>query len=947
MPQLTQSEIRNNAIAFVHEWKNETRERAESQTFWNEFFSIFGVIRKRVATFEKAVQKTNKNTGSIDLFWKSKLLVEHKSRGQDFDKAESQAFEYLVNIADEDLPKFVLISDFARFRLYDLDTNEEYEFSIEELPDKISLFGFIYGAERREYKEQDAVNIKVAEKIGELHDALEASGYRGHRLEIFLVRLVYCLFADNTGIFQPVGSLLYLLEERTKENGSDLGSFFNTLFQILDTTDAKRQTTLDEDLRAFPYVNGELFKERIDLPFFDEKMRRIVIDACSMDWSKVSPAIFGSLFQAVMNAEERRNLGAHYTSEQNIMKVIQGLFLDELYEEFAKVKNNLKNLSEFHEKIARLRFFDPACGCGNFLVITYREMRNLELEILKQIRKLTGNIQLELDISKISKIDVDSFYGIEVEEFPAEIARVALWLTDHQANTRLSYEFGLNYVRLPLIKSANILHANALRIDWNEVVSKDGNESETTLYILGNPPFIGKQFRTKEQNADMEFACSDVPNFKTLDYVCAWYIKAVKFIKENGGVYADNVLHVVSINSAETKVKVAFVSTNSITQGEQVSILWQYLLDKDVKIHFAHRTFKWTNEAKGKAAVYCVIIGFALFDTRNKRLFDYETPTAKPQEIEVKNINPYLIDYEDLIITKRSKPISDVPNIVFGNMPNDGGGLILSDEDLREFLKIEPKAEKFVKPFLGAYEFINKKERFCLWLKDVSPIEWRSLKEVVKRVEIVKTHRLKSSRETTKRLADFPYLFGEIRQPEINYILVPRVSSERRLFIPIGFFQSDSIAADSCLIIPNATLYHFGVLTSSMHNAWMRQVCGRLKSDYRYSNTLVYNNFPFPKEPTVKQIEKVEQTAQSILEARAKFPDATLADLYDPLSMPKELVDAHRANDKAVDACYGKRQFSGEIERLEYLFDLYRQYTEPLRIVEEKEIRKSKRKSKR
>ena len=473
-------------------------------------------------------------------FWKGKLLVEHKSRGQDLDKATSQAFDYLVNIKDEDLPKFVLISDFAHFRLYDLDENKEYEFSIEDLPDKTSLFGFIYGAERREYKDQDPVNIKVAEKIGELHDELEKSGYQGHQLEIFLVRLVYCLFADNTGIFQPVGSLLYLLEERTNENGADLGSFFNTLFQILDTPETKRQTTLDEDLRAFPYVNGDLFKERIDLPFFNKEMRQIVIEACSMDWSKVSPAIFGSLFQSVMNPEERRNLGAHYTSEQNIMKVIQGLFLDELYQEFERVKNNLKNLNEFHAQISRLRFFDPACGCGNFLVITYREIRKLELEILKRERELTGNVQLVLDISKISKVDVDSFYGIEVEEFPAEIARVALWLTDHQANTRLSFEFGLNYIRLPLLKSANIRHGNALRIDWNEFISKDGNSYVTNLYILGNPPFIGGKMMDKKQREDIAQVAKDVPNYGLLDYVSAWYIKALKFIKENKRMYANN-----------------------------------------------------------------------------------------------------------------------------------------------------------------------------------------------------------------------------------------------------------------------------------------------------------------------------------------------------------------------------------------------------------------------
>lgn len=494
MPRLTQQEIRNNAITFIHDWKGETRERAESQTFWNEFLNIFGIKRRQVAVFEKAVKKNNQNTGAIDLFWKGVLLAEQKSLGKSLDKASSQAFEYLENLPENDLPEIVLISDFAKFRLFNLETNEEIEFSLEELPNQINLFGAISGYQKREYKEQDPVNIQVALKVGELHDALLESGYSGHKLEVFLVRLVYCLFADDTGIFLPRSSFLYFLEEKTAENGSNLGAMLQLLFQILDTPETTRQSTIDEDLRQFPYVNGALFSERMDLPFFDKKMRQILIEACSFDWSKVSPAIFGSLFQSVMDKDKRRNLGAHYTSEKNILKVIRGLFLDELYAEFETVKNNQNRLREFHNKLSRLKFFDPACGSGNFLIITYREIRALEIEVLKQLRELTGKGQM-LDVSLLSLIDVDSFYGIEYEEFPAEIARVALWLTDHQANMNLSAEFGLSFVRLPLRKSANIVHGNALRIDWSKVVSKDGNETETTLYILGNPPFIGKQFR--------------------------------------------------------------------------------------------------------------------------------------------------------------------------------------------------------------------------------------------------------------------------------------------------------------------------------------------------------------------------------------------------------------------------------------------------------------------
>lgn len=923
MPQLTQAEIRSKAVSFVHEWKETSRERAEAQSFWNEFLEIFGVRRKRVAVFEKAVKKTNKNTGAIDLFWRGTLLVEHKSRGQDLDKAASQAFEYLENLPENDLPKCVIISDFGDFRLFDLETSEEHAFTLEELPDKIHLFGFISGYTKRTYKDQDPVNIHVAVKMGELHDALLENGYSGHKLEIFLVRLVYCLFADDTGIF-PKDHFRFFLEEKTDESGANLGAMLSLMFQLLDTPPAARQRNLDEDLQQFPHVNGSLFEQRIDLPFFNRKMRQILIDACSFDWSKVSPAIFGSLFQSAMDKEKRRNLGAHYTSEQNILKVVRGLFLDEFYAEFETIKHNAARLKSFQDKLATLKFFDPACGSGNFLVITYREVRLLEIEILKQRRALSGGGQLELDVTKLSKIDVDSFYGIEYEDFPAQITTVALWLTDHQANMRLSAEFGLSYARLPLEKAPHILHANALRIDWSELVSRNGNETETTLYILGNPPFVGKDKRSAEQTADMGVACGDVNNYASLDYVAAWHIKAANFIQD-------------------TRIKVGFVSTNSITQGEQVGVLWSYLLDKGIKIHFAHRTFKWNNEASGNAAVYCVIIGLGAFDVSRKRLFDYQTPVSEPHEIEVKTINPYLIDGANLIIPTRRTPLSPVPSILYGSKPTDEGHLLLTDEEMLEFLAKEPEAKKFIAPFISAHEFINGENRWCLWLKDALPSEWRKLPEVMNRVQAVRDFRQRSRKPATVRLAETPYLFGEIRQPESNFVLIPLHSSENRKYVPISFFTKDFIVANSCSAIPNATLYHFGVLTSAMHMAWMRQVCGRLESRYRYSNNLVYNNFPFPKEPTAKQKERVERAAQTILDARAKFPTAILADLYDPNSMPKEILAAHRANDEAVDAAYGSRRFKTDLERLEFLFDLYRQYTDPLTQLAEKETRKAKR----
>jgi hypothetical protein len=518
----------------------------------------------------------------------------------------------------------------------------------------------------------------------------------------------------------------------------------------------------------------------------------------------------------------------------------------------------------------------------------------------------------QTDISLLSLIDVDAFYGIELEEFPVRIAEVALWLTDHQMNMELSAEFGQTYTRLPLKKSAHIVQGNALRMDWEALVPKPSAvEMEATLFILGNPPFVGKYNRSEEQTADMLALGADLIGLGVLDYVCGWYLKATEYIRD-------------------TKIKAAFVSTNSITQGEQAGILWPWLLDRGVRIHFAHRTFKWSNEARGNAHVYCVIVGFAVFDTPMKRLYDYEIPTGEPMEILARNINPYLVDAADIVISNRSRPICSVPEIYFGNMPNDGGNLLFTNEEKEEFLTAEPDAAKFIKPLLSAHEFINGKKRWCLWLKDASPAEMRRLPEIMKRVESVRIYRSESGRAATRKLADYPALFGEIRQPKSNYVLIPRHSSETRRYVPMAFFSKDCIVSDSCIALPGASLYHFGVLTSAMHMAWMRQVCGRLESRYRYSNNLVYNNFPWPEAPSQMQVERVETAAQRVLDIRAEFADSLLADLYDPDAMPKQLLDAHRALDTAVDLCYRPAALKTELERLIFLFDLYRKYTEPL-----------------
>lgn len=896
------NEIKDRALKFSKEWEDAKSEQSDKQTFWNDFFEVFGISRRRVATFEKQVEKIDKNKGFNDLFWPGQLVAEHKSLGKSLDKAFTQAIDYTTGLSEHEVPRYIVTSDFQQFKFYDLEEDIEQEFKLKDFHKYIKLFGFIAGYQKREFKEQDPVNIAAAELMGKLHDELHESGYTGHRLEMYLVRLLFCLFADDTGIFERDIFKEYI-EIKTKEDGSDLGNALAQLFQILNEPKENRLKTLDEHMMAFPYVNGKLFEETIPIAAFNSEMRNIILECSALDWGKISPAIFGSLFQSVMDPDERRNLGAHYTSEKNILKLIKPLFLDELKEEFEKVKGNSKKLREFHKKLAGLNFLDPACGCGNFLVITYRELRLLELEVLKALYKnqqVTG-------IEAIVNVNVDQFYGIEYDEWPARIAEVALWLMDHQMNLTVSEEFGLYYARLPLKKSATIIHDNALRTDWKDIIAP-----KKLSYILGNPPFYGKQYQTKEQKKDMKVIFDKVKGSGVLDYVTAWYVKAAEYIQR-------------------TKVKVAFVSTNSIAQGEQVGVLWNELFKNYMlKIHFAHRTFKWTNEAKGKAAVHVVIIGFGNFDITDKKIFDYENIRGEPDEIKAKNINPYLVQGDDVVVLRRSNPICDVPEISFGNQPNDGGGLILETDEIDEFLKEAPEAKKYVRRYVGSREFIQGKDRWCLWLKGANPKELKSIPKVMEKIEQVKEHRLNSSRKATNELAKTPTLFGYISHKDTPYVIIPSVSSERRVYVPIGFMDADIIASNLCLTVNNANIFHFGCLTSEMHMAWLKYVGGRLKSDYRYSNSIVYNNFPWPKEPSAKNKKLVENWAQKILDARAEFKDSSLADLYDPLTMPLKLVKAHQKLDKAVDLCYRPQPFTTETNRIEFLFELYKEYTEPL-----------------
>ena len=959
---LSWNEIKDRAVKFSKEWKDTTNEEADAKPFLDAFFDVFGITRKKIGTFEHRVKKLSDADGYIDLLWKGTILVEMKSRGKNLDKAFQQAIDYTHGLKQNELPKYVLVCDFHIFRLYDTEEQTTLEFTIDELVLNVQSFGYLLGYQKKTYKEQDPANIKAAELMGKLHDRLEEIGYEGHPLEVYLVRILFCLFAEDTTIFNKQQFQDYV-ENRTAEDGSDLASKIQELFQVLNTPIEKRFKNLDEQLNEFPYVNGKLFEEILPMASFDSKMRQALLDCCYIDWSKISPAIFGSMFQSVMNPKERRNLGAHYTSESNILKLIKPLFLDELWTEFESIKGNKNKLPEFHKKISQLKFLDPACGCGNFLVITYRELRLLELEILRLLY-LKGEVILELN--DLILLNVDMMYGIEYEEFPARIAEVAMWLIDHQMNMLISNEFGQYFARLPLKKSAKIVHGDALEVNWetlkvvdeitlkadqlnfkvlNEpiseygtvnVIAKDALEIENTAdfpphytkekirydFIIGNPPFIGSKIMSQFQRNQIVREFNNIQGSGVLDYVTGWYLKAAKYIQD-------------------TKIKAAFVSTNSIVQGEQTSILWGQMMNKyGVKIHFAHRTFKWSNEAKGNAAVYCVIIGFANYDSINKRIFEYEDIKGEAHELKVKNINPYLVDAKDILIEKKSNPICNVPKMSFGNMPLDGGHLLLTDSEKNEFLLKEPEAEKFIKPLISAYEFLNGGNRWCLWLVDAEPNEIKKMPEILKRVELVRKFRLDSKAPSTQKFATVPTLFRDRNRPE-TFIVVPRVSSENRMLIPMGFYDKNSIVSDTCMSIPNGNIYHFGILMSTMHMAWVKTTCGRLESRYRYSKDIVYNNYPWPENPSEKQIKIIEEKAQNVLDVRASFPTSSLADLYNPLTMPPALVKAHNELDKAVDAAYSKQTFTSEAKRMEFLFELYEKYAAGL-FVKEKKSKKYK-----
>ena len=915
--QLSWNEVRVRTATFANKWKDAAYEKGETQSFYNDFFRIFGVERRSVARYEAHVAKLDNRSGYIDLFWPGVLIVEQKSAGRDLVHAYNQAGEYFDALPESQRPRYILVSDFQTFELHDLAERETAAFTLSDLPSHIEKFGFILGVQRRTFRDQDPANIKAAELVGRLHDALAGAGYRGHNLERFLVRIVFCLFADDTGIFEPRDIFFDFIETRTSEDGADLGPWLAQLFQVLDTPDDDRIATLDEDLARFPYINGDLFRGPLRIPSFTAAMRDSLLEACRFDWSNISPAIFGALFQLVMDPKERRAQGAHYTTEKNILKVIEPLFMDDLRAEFARLKSRRDSrrradLRRFQEKLGQLRFFDPACGCGNFLIIAYRELRLLEIEVIREINAGTSTgSQDVLDVGFLSQVDVDQFYGIEIGEFPSRIAETALWMMDHIMNNRLSLEFGRTFARIPLRTSPHIAHGDALEMDWPEILP-----AKQCDHVFGNPPFVGAKFQTTEQRAQVRHLAGLGGSGGTLDYVTAWFIKA--------GTYITN------------GTRIGFVATNSTTQGEQVGQLWPILFERcGLEIAFAHRTFAWGSDARGKAHVHVVILGL---DRRanapsEKRLYSYPNLNGNPEETRHMMLSPYLFDATGLAdphltVREASGPINEMTPIRYGSQPIDGGHYIFNAEERDAFLETEPDAGPLLHPFVGAREYLQGGKRWILALHDVAPDVLAGLPRVRERIAAVRESRLASKRAVTRELALFPTAFAFTTIPTTPFLVIPEVSSERREYVPIGWLEPPTIPSNLVRVLENAALSDFVLLTSAMHMAWLRHVGGRLKSDYRYSIGLVYNTFPMPPEGA--DLSKLGPLAQAVLDARAAHPAATLAELYDPDLMPPNLRRAHQALDRAVDRLYRPGGFASERERVEHLFMLYEKIRAPL-----------------
>lgn len=892
------SKQRLAAKSFVQSWTGKGYEKGESQPFWLQLLGeVLGVEHPaQFISFENQIMldHTSFIDGTIE---STHVLIEQKSLGKNLNQPIKQsdgslltpfqqAKRYAAELPYSKRPRWIVTCNFAEFYIYDMEKpfGEPEVVYLKDLEKDYYRLQFLVDSGSEHIKKELQVSIAAGEIVGRLYDALlaqykdAASEHSLKSLNMLCVRLVFCFYAEDAGIFGRRSMFHDYLEQYSAK---DMRRALIELFKVLDTKAEERDPYLEEDLAAFPYVNGGLFEnENIEIPQFTEEIRQLILTNASedFDWSEISPTIFGAVFESTLNPETRRSGGMHYTSIENIHKVIDPLFLDALQDEFAQIKELKqaatveKRLRAFQSKLADLVFLDPACGSGNFLTETYISLRRLENRVLKEL--LGAQIVLGALENPI-QVSISQFYGIEINDFAVTVAKTALWIAESQMMKETEDIVNMNLDFLPLKTNAYITEANALRIAWESVVPK-----AKLNYIMGNPPFVGASMMSKNQKEEAVNVFGKIKLSNSIDYVGAWYYKACDIIDG-------------------TNIKVALVSTNSITQGEQVAAMWKPLFERyKLQIEFAYRTFRWDSEASIKAHVHCVIIGFSQKSSEKRFIYDGK------KIVEAQNINPYLVDAPNILIESSSKPLSDVPKMMLGNKPADGGNLILSTEERNEIIQKEPYLEKYIFPYMGAVEYINNKKRYCFWLVEALPRDLKNSKVLYDRLEKIRAMRLNSTAKPTREKADSPHLFFFISQPKTNYLLVPSTSSERRKYIPIGFMSPNIIASNSTTIIPNATLYHFGIITSNVHMAWMRTVAGRLKSDYRYSGSVVYNTFPWPT-PTPAQKERIEKTAQAILDARALYPESSLADLYDELTMPVELRKAHRANDKAVMEAYG------------------------------------------
>ena len=914
----TEKQISMAAAEFAERWKGRGYERGESQPFWIDLLSnVFGIETPSdgFITFEdhRMVDASNFIDGRIR---STKVLIEQKSLGKDLRAGIrqsdgsllnpfQQARRYVVSLPVSEHPRWIVTCNFSEFLVYDMEqpNGEPAQILLENLGKEYYRLMFLVDAKNEHLSKELKVSKEAGEIVGKIYEALlkqydDNSPEALRWLNILCVRIVFCLYAEDAEIFTHDQFHDFLV----RYEAEDLRRALRDLFEVLNTPIEKRSKYLKDDLKAFPYTNGGLFEEEIEIPQFTDELRTTLLQNASLDfdWSEISPTIFGAVFESTLNPETRRSGGMHYTSIENIHKVIDPLFLNDLRRELDDIleekveRQRQKKLDAYQDRLASLTFLDPACGSGNFLTETYLSLRRLENEAIRE--RYHGQAFLGFEEVNPIKVSIQQFYGIEINDFAVTVATTALWISEAQMLRETEKIIRRDIDFLPLKSYTNIVEGNALKVDWSSVISEN-----KLNYIIGNPPFVGNNYMNDSQRADL---APFFPKNKTLDYVCCWYMKAAAYIKN-------------------TTVRCALVSTNSITQGEQVPLLWKELFNTyNIHIDFAHRTFRWDSEASLKAHVHCVIIGFSFAENKGiKRIYDND------KEREATNINAYLMDAPDVFIDSRNKPLCNVPVMRKVNQPTDGGNLIIEKDEYSDFVSREPEAKKYIRKLIGAREFINNIPRYCLWLVNITPAELRKMPLIMKRIEAVKEMRLASNDAGTRKLAETPHLFRETVNPDSS-VVVPRVSSERRRYVPMGFIGKDIIVTDAILLIPDADLYHFGILESNVHMAWMRAVCGRLKSDYRYSKDVVYNNFLWPN-PTEEQKSKIKQTAQAILDARALYPDSTLADLYDELTMPVELRKAHQDNDRSVMQAYGfpvKSTFT-ESQCVAELFKLYKEKT--------------------